>query len=108
MYLVSGPLVIFFLPTSFRDISNLEDQSTTPPRLLGSLSSHTRPLAYLAYNEVLDEIYTADSMGVINAWKLDFGPNRTNCRGVLVTHLEGHRTGVNNLVVHEDLLWTGE
>lgn len=95
------------MSTLLRDISGLGSESGFSPRVLGSLSNHTRPVSCLAYNEVLDEVYTGDTMGVINTWSLDFGADRANCRGTLITQIEGHRTGANHLVVSDSHLWTG-
>ena len=100
---------------SLRDRNN-ESQPTLLPQM-GSFSGHTRPVDSLALDLHDDGsssssplLYSADSMGVIKAWRLDVNtrPDGTrSVRGVVEADYGGHRTGVGELWISQQHIWSG-
>jgi WD40 repeat protein len=93
---------------SYRDLQTLSSDSTLSIKLTGVVSGHTRPVDCLAYDPVQRLLYTGDSMGVIKAWELDISEDRSHSRATQVAELKGHRTGVNDLSIHEGSVWSGK
>nr|GAT51090.1 argonaute-like protein [Mycena chlorophos] len=92
----------------FWDISSVAEG--TPLTSMGSISSHTRPiscLAGVAISETSATLCTADTMGVIRIWDLvkEEG-DAPRWKSVLKTELKHHRTGINEVYLAGDQLWT--
>ncbi|KAF7322518.1 Argonaute-like protein [Mycena chlorophos] len=92
----------------FWDISSVAEG--TPLTSMGSISSHTRPiscLAGVAISETSATLCTADTMGVIRIWDLvkEEG-DAPRWKSVLKTELKQHRTGINEVYLAGDQLWT--
>ncbi|KZV85104.1 WD40 repeat-like protein [Exidia glandulosa HHB12029] len=93
----------------FWDISD-HNWPSSPLKLLGSISAHTRPISCLAADEnsfACTRLFTADSLGAIKAWRLDrqYGVS-ANCKGIFEADLPGHTTGVNDMWHGAGMLWT--
>lgn len=91
-----------------RDLSVLEDGKTLTSA--GSISAHTRPVESLAarFSDGVAVLYTADTMGVIKAWKLDKeNSTPTRWRATEKDELNHHRTKVNDILYGNGQVWTG-
>ncbi|KAF7295271.1 WD40 repeat-like protein [Mycena indigotica] len=92
----------------FWDLSKVE--ADTPLTSLGSISSHTRPIACIegvALSASTGLLYTADTMGIIRIWDLvKEGNTEPRWKATLKTELQHHRTGITDLQLSGDRLWT--
>ncbi|KAJ7197204.1 WD40-repeat-containing domain protein [Mycena pura] len=92
----------------FWDLS--DPMSSKPLSSLGSISSHTRPLSCIdgvSLSETTAILYTADSMGVIKIWDLvKESGEAPRWKSTLKTELTHHRTGIFDLRLSQDQLWT--
>lgn len=56
-------------------------------------------------------VYTADTMGILRVWDVQKEAGGANERPIWRSSLRGelphHRTRINDLVVGQDLVWTG-
>jgi WD40 repeat protein len=94
------------------DLNNISQPTALPQ--MGSFSGHTRPVDALAL-DILDSsssplLYSADSMGVIKAWSLDISTRpdgSRSVRGTVEAEYGGHRTGVGELWVLQQHIWSG-
>ena len=76
---------------------------------------HTRPVQCLVLkpgsaNTHEATLYTADTLGVINIWKIEVetsGSDRV-ARITQTGNVEGHRTGISDMWYTGSFLWTGE
>ena len=98
------------LERSFRrDFS--DPASSQSLQLLGVISAHSRPVQCLAVdvkNENSMTLYTADSMGVIKVWDVHRQTSGTSSvRATELRQLNNHRTGVNDMWFHKQILFTG-
>ncbi|KAL1746961.1 WD40-repeat-containing domain protein [Schizophyllum fasciatum] len=79
---------------------------------VGSLDSHTRPIQCLHATATSDSaalLYTADTMGIIRLWQLTKeaeASERPHWRFTLKREFTHHRTGVNDLHVAPEYMWT--
>ncbi|KAF9507608.1 hypothetical protein BS47DRAFT_1398465 [Hydnum rufescens UP504] len=91
--------------------------STALPQI-GALSGHTRPVDSLGLDLHDDGsshsssplLYSADSMGVIKAWSLDVNTRADGtrlARGTVESEYRGHRTGVGELWISQQHVWSG-
>src|ERR1700722_8904996 len=102
----SKPRDLLFIP---RDLSSATERRA--PTVVGSVSSHRRPIECLDGKEISDTsaiLYTADTMGVIKVWDLvkeNDVPNQW--RSTLKHELNHHRTGINDMLYGDYELWTG-
>ena len=93
----------------FRDLSSAADGK--PLQIVGTIDSHTRPIQCLHATATSDKtatLYTADTMGIIRLWELtkqDTEP--LYWRSALKREFTHHRTGVNDLHVAPEYMWTG-
>ncbi|CAG7854250.1 SubName: Full=Uncharacterized protein {ECO:0000313/EMBL:CCA67510.1} [Serendipita indica DSM 11827] len=88
------------------DFEQTLENAEVSPNLLGIISEHTRPVECLAYDSVAGELYTADSMGRILVWRLEIAADRSTCRAYNLKDVSGHRTGINDILVSQEGLWT--
>lgn len=92
-----------------RDLTDVVARGAITP--VGSVSMHTRPVECLA-GHVLSEtqvtLFTGDTMGVINVWKLEkeLG-SAPRWRSIHLNTLNLHRTRVTDMVYDGTQLWTG-
>jgi hypothetical protein len=103
-----------------RNLATLEEGK--PLTSAGSISSHTRPVECLAIGPVDSHgespsaiLFTADTMGLIRAWKLTLdedksAPPRWHARPADGDDggLTAHRTGVTEMWYGKGLLYTGK
>ncbi|KAJ7273244.1 WD40-repeat-containing domain protein [Mycena rebaudengoi] len=84
--------------------------SGNPLTSMGSISSHTRPVSCIdgvALSDTSAVLYTGDSMGIIRIWDLvKEGGAAPRWKSTLKTELNHHRTGINEMLVGRDQLWT--
>ncbi|PAV23553.1 WD40 domain containing protein [Pyrrhoderma noxium] len=90
------------------DISDL--RSTTPLKLLGLISAHSRPVQCIAvdvHSPSEATLITGDSMGIIKVWSLErsYGDS-PSCRAAEKQEVSIHRTGINDLWFANGELWT--
>jgi len=78
---------------------------------MGSISSHTRPVECLegrVLSATSATLYTADTMGVIKIWNLEKESGQApRWRSTLISDLNYHRTGINEICLGTNQLWTG-
>ncbi|KAL1683551.1 WD40-repeat-containing domain protein [Schizophyllum commune] len=90
------------------DLSSAADGK--PLQNVGTIDSHTRPIQCLHATATSDKsatLYTADTMGIIRLWELtkqDTEPQYW--RSALKREFTHHRTGVNDLHVAPEYMWT--
>ena len=94
---------------NFRDLTN--PRRTEPLKAIGIISAHTRPVQCFAVDAQSSSsatLYTADSMGLIKVWTLErtYG-DAPNCRATEREELILHRTGINEMWLGHNQLWTG-
>ncbi|KAF7311609.1 Argonaute-like protein [Mycena kentingensis (nom. inval.)] len=91
----------------FWDLSNPTTGIALPS--MGSISSHTRPISCIegvAVSDTAGTVYTADSMGIIRVWDIvREGVEPPRWKATLKTEMK-HRTGVNELRLFGEHLWT--
>ncbi len=113
-------------PNLIRDLSVLLTKRHSPQLPLphvGTFTGHTRPVECLSIdkrpaaeeeeedsNPETSHLYSADSMGVVKVWSLDIVPQDSDprsVRGVVVEEHQGHRTGINEMIISNRQIWTG-
>lgn len=77
---------------------------------VGSIASHTRPIECLhaaANSDSTVLLYTADTMGIIRVWELrKTKAEPSHWRSTLKREFTHHRTGVNDIHVAPEYMWT--
>ena len=104
--------------SSFRLPRDLSSIGTDTLISVGSISAHTRPVEALGGEALSSDsaiLYSADTMGVLKIWFLERDATTKGADGIpprwrttLQEDLTHHRTRINQLVLHNGYIWTGE
>lgn len=92
-----------------RDLTDAIEKSPQPA---GSVSAHSRPvecIAGVANPDGSVTLLTADTMGVLNVWKLEKEdePQRPRWRSTLQDTFNHHRTRITEVIYGAGYIWTG-